>query len=388
MSVRTTCRLADPIGNHLIEIANYTALDYILNCSPGGIGVLELTLPATFDTTLLMRDGRIGAWRSINGAPPYLDGQAIFLIERIEYANDYTKVSAYHASTLLFRRIIAYNAGTTYTNKAAAAADDQIKAFVDENMLAGIVGASRDGVSTQEDVSAYLTKQANLTLGASVAMAATRRNLGEVVKDLCDASTTAGTYLTAEIMAPTESTLELRTYTTQRGVDHRASSSQPVILSESRGNLEKAVLIVDYSNECTMAIAGGQGEGDNRLIATTFDAARAGLSPFGRIERFIDASNVSSATTLQYNADAAVRDGRPVTMITGEQIDTPATTRGIHFDLGDMVTVEHPRTRQQVDVRLDVVHEHVDASGRQQGLQLTGHQVQHRRTLMALRSVT
>ena len=35
MSVLTVCRLADPFGQHLATIADYTQLDYVLNCSPG-----------------------------------------------------------------------------------------------------------------------------------------------------------------------------------------------------------------------------------------------------------------------------------------------------------------------------------------------------------------
>lgn len=364
MATFTTCRLADPLGNHLIEIANYDKLDYVLNCSPGGIGVCELTLPTSFDTSLLFPDGRIGVWRSIAGATPYLDGNAIYLIEEFEFTANSTFVRAYHATTLLERRIIAYAAGSTYTSKAAAAADDMIKTFMNENMLAGIVGADRDGAETQADVSAYLTKQANLGLGASITKAAARRILLEVARELAEASTTAGTYLTFEIMAPTESTLELRTYATVRGIDHRASSANPVILSEARGNLENAKLAISYRGEATFTDAGGTGEKAQRLIATALDATRMGVSPFGRKERFIDMSNVSDAAQLQDEADAGLWAGRPQIVFTGSLIETPATTRGIHFDLGDMVTAENPRTSQQFDVRLDVVHETIDASGR------------------------
>src|SRR5678815_2858078 len=135
MSVFTTFRLADNLGNHLIEIANYASYTYVLNCAPGNIGVLELELPRSFNTALLRRDGRIGAWRSISGRPPYLDGGAIYLIETLRYTSRATHVRAYHATTLLDRRIIAYAAGSSYAKKAAAAADDLIKTFWAENVL-------------------------------------------------------------------------------------------------------------------------------------------------------------------------------------------------------------------------------------------------------------
>jgi hypothetical protein len=263
------------------------------------------------------------------------------------------------------RRIIAYAAGSSYASKSATYADNLIKTFWKENAGASISAADRDGVETQADISAYVTTQADLSLGASIAKAAARRSLLETAKELAEASATGGTYLTFEIIAPTESTLELRTYATQRGVDHRSSSAQPVILSEQRGNLENAELTIDYHGEMTFAIAGGQGEQSNRLIATTMDTARAGVSPFGRIERLIDMSNISDATSLQDEADAAVRNGRPVTVFTGDLIETPALTRGIHFDLGDMLTAEYPRSRQQFDVRLDVIRERISKDGKQ-----------------------
>ena len=374
MSILTTFRLADNLGTHLIEIANYASYSYVLNCSPGNIGVMELVLPRSFNTSLLMRDGRIGAWRSISGRPPYLDGGAIYLIETLRYTSTATLIRAYHATTIMDRRIIAYAAGSTYAKKAAAPADNLIKTFWAENAGASISSADRDGVETQADISAFVSTQANLGTGASIAKAAARRRLLAVAQELAEASTTAGTYMTFEIIAPTESTLELRTYTTQRGVDRRASTSNPVIFREQAGVLENAQLEIDWRNEKTFVVAGGQGEGTARLIATAIDTTRMGQSPFGRNEDFLDMSNVNDATELQDDADTGLRYGRPVIMFTGDLIETPALTRGIQFDLGDMATAEDPQTRQQYDVRLDMVHESMDSSGR--------------KTRIALRSVT
>jgi ReqiPepy6 Gp37-like protein len=364
VSIFTTFRLADPLGNHLKEIATYHSFSYVLNCAPGAVGVLELELPRSFNTSLLLRDGRIGPWRAISGRPPYNDNGAQFTIETLRYRATYTFVRAYHMTGLLDRRIIAYAAGSSYAKKAAAAADDQLKTFWKENAGASIVGADRDGVETQADISAYVATQANLGAGASVAKAAARRRLLAVAQELSEASARVGTYMTFEIIAPTETTLELRTYTTQRGVDRRASSSNPIILREQAGVLENAQLEIDYHNEKTFVIAGGQGEGTERLIATAADTTRMGLSPFGRVEDFADMSNVNDTTSLQDDADSSLYYGRPLITFTGDLIETPALTRGIQFDLGDLVTAEDPQTHQQYDVRLDRVSESMDSSGR------------------------
>jgi hypothetical protein len=83
--------------------------------------------------------------------------------------------------------------------RAATFADNLIKTLWAENAGASISSADRDGVETQADISAYVTVQANLSLGGSVAKAMARRNLLDVCQELAEASTTAGTYLTFEI---------------------------------------------------------------------------------------------------------------------------------------------------------------------------------------------
>jgi hypothetical protein len=357
MAILTTFRLSDPLGQHLIEIPNYHSYSYVLNCAPGNVGVLELELPRSFNTALLLRDGRIGPQRSINGRAPYNDNNAQYLIEAVRTRSTYTFVRAVHATSLIGRRIVAYPAGSSYAQKAATFADNLIKTLWVENAGASISSADRDGVETQADISAYITTQASVSLGGSVAKSMARRNLLAVFQELCEASTTAGVYLTFEIIAPDETTLQLRTYTTQRGVDRRASSGSPVILREQAGVLENAQLEIDYATEKTFVVAGGQGESTDRLIATALDTTRMGVSPFGRIEVFADMSNVADSASLQDDADATLRANRPIVTFTGDLVETPALTRGIQFDLGDMLTAEDPQSHQQYDVRLDVIHE-------------------------------
>jgi hypothetical protein len=359
MSTRYTARICDPFGSLLAEVANFVdnpqgggaALDYALNV--GGVGALSLTLPATFDSSLLRLDGRIGVWRSINGRTPQLDGQTVFLIRKWAYSDTTTTVTAYSANCLLRRRIIAYLAGTSFSTKGAAAAGNQIKAFVRENLGASISAGDRIGAETQADISALLSTQADLGDGVSVAAQDAYANLYDLITRIADASTQAGTYLVADVVASSETTLELRTYATVRGVDHRASSAQPVILSPQRGSLENCVLTVDRSQEVTAAICAGSGEGTARITATSLDTTRMGESPFNRIEAFGDYTNVSDATTLQDKADALVRAGRPRTEFRADVIETDGATRGIHYDLGDLVTAEF--RGQQYDCRLDVI---------------------------------
>lgn len=369
MATQYTCRITDPTGQNLLAIVDNfvdnpagggSALGYTLNV--GNVGALRLTLPATFDDSLLLLDGRIGAWRSINGRPPTLDGETVFLIRTWEYTEETTTVTAYSANHLRLRRIIDYFAGTSYSSKTTpTAAGNLIKTFVSENMLAGISAADRQGAETQADISAYLTNQPNLGDGAALAMQCAWRNLDTVIREVCDASTYAGTYMTSDIVAPTESTLQLRTYATARGVDHRAGSAQPVILSPASGSLANCRLIVDRSEEVTFAIAAGRGEGTARLVQTASDPVRMAESPYNRIEQFGDYNNISDAAALQDIADAMVRAGRPRIEFLADVVETDGATRGIHYDYGDMVTASF--RNNQYDSRLDVIEVAVGGGG-------------------------
>lgn len=350
--------LDDPFGNNLAIITNFidspdsggAALEYALNV--GQIGVLRLTLPTNYNDLLLL-DGRISVWRTIGARAPYRDGDACYFIRKWEYGEESTTVTAVHANHLLTRRIVNYYANTTYTKKTATSADNLIKAFASQNLGSGIVTANRIGVETYADLSAYLDIQANLTLGQSTSKTASWRNLFDVVRELCDASTELGTYLTAEIVAVGQSDLELRTYTAQRGVDRRASSGQPLIFARARGNVENVILTVDRTNEITFATAGGGGEETARATSSAIDATRAGESPFNRIEDFAEDTNTLDTTTLTGIASAKIREGKPRISASGDLVETAFCSRGVHFDLGDYVTFE--ARGNQYDVRIDTI---------------------------------
>lgn len=325
-------------------------LDVLL--SVGQVGVVTLTTPQRRTPSLFKLDGRIGIWRSIAGRAPALDGQATFLIRDFEYGPSYRRYIAYHANELFERRIIAYPSGSSYTAKTAVG-DNLIKALIRENMGSLISAANRDGSETGADLSSFLTVQPDLALGPTISMAATRRNLALVIQEVAQAATTAGTWLTCELVSPTPERLEARVYAGQRGNDRRAITGAPIVLSEATGTLENVVVREEHRNEITFVIAGGSGEGPARVIQTASDTARLTASPLNRRELFIEDTNVSDPATLLDKAEAALRAGAPTVTMTADLVETPGCTRGIHFDLGDYVTAE--AYGAQYDVRLNLV---------------------------------
>lgn len=361
-----------PEGTPLAVVTNFQAdpegggpaLEYSLNV--GQIGILKATLPPNYDPFLLV-DGRLSVWRGVGSRPPARDGDACYLIRRWDYGEHTTTVYGVHATELLTRRIINYYSGTSYTAKSTTTADNLIKAFVSQQLGSGIVTADRIGSETQADISAWLDIQANLSAAQSTSKAAAWRNLFDVVRELCDTSTQAGTYLTAEIVAVGQSDLELRTYTGQRGVDRRASSGQPLIFSASRGNVENVVLTVDRTEEITFATAGGGGEKTARTTNSTSDSTRMGESIFNRREAFTEDTNTIDTAVLLAIAQARVREGRPRITLSADLVETNACTRGVHFDLGDYVTIEH--RGHQYDTRIDAIGVSVNAGQQKSAVQ-------------------
>lgn len=386
MTVRTYVRIANPLGQHLISIASGFVLDYIINVAPGGVGVLELTISPGIDPQFLFPDGRIGVYRSIDGGISYLDNGAIYLIEMFEYTSQTTFIRAFHMNTIATRRYVLYGNGSAFANKAATFADNLVKAYWREN-VGTLIDASREGTQTQADLSAYIVTDGDVSLGASVSMAAANEPLASVLQRICEASETAGTYLTYEILSDGLTGFYFKTYTGSRGKDKRSGTTEAVILDEKKGNLAQVKLSINYHDQVTAGVSlGATNVTGARMYGSTIDASIT-QAPFYRFEGISNNSNVSTQSILDDNADAIVRNARPVISASGKLIDTAGCTRGIHYDLGDMISVRSPVGGTLVDVRLDLVHEHVDASGSAQGQSLTSHQVQHRYATGGMRSI-
>lgn len=353
-------RIADPFGEELIKLSNLTGgqqgtLTYVM--SVGLIGALTLTLPVGFDDSLLPLDGRISVWRDIGSArAPYRDGNAEYFIRKWVYDEYQTTIVALHANSLMTTRILDYYAGTTYTSKFSTAADTLITTFASQNIGSGIVGADRLGADTQADLSTYLAIGTSMGLGPTTSKAAAWRNLFDVIREICDDATQAGTYLTADIsVIETTSTadLALQTYTNWRGTDRTVGSGNDLIFSTRRGNLAGATLTVDRTEEITFVTCGGMGEGTGRKIQTTSDAARMAESPWNRREAFTELTNSDDANQLLAQAQAKLRAGRPKIYLAGSIKDAPGCVRGIDYDLGDYVTIE--LRQKQYDTRLDLI---------------------------------
>lgn len=361
-----SCYVADPFGVRLGDASSFVSLKYSRVVNDVGTATIVLPVggPKGFDTNLLrLPDGRLEIWRRLPGSSrEYLDTETIWLMKKRTFDRDargrVTVTIEADTPLCLLREPGRF---ANYTTAAAAATltdqlDDMCKSFVNSNIGSGVSSArSLAGA----DLSALISIAPDLSLAPSDTKSVAWRECLKVLREIADSSAQRGTYLAFDIVAPTPDTLQFRTYIGQRGVDHRFPNGQnPVIIGSGFGNMGECSLATDWRGEITYALAAGRGDGAFRLTASSQDATRSGMSPFGYREKFVNAPAYSTVTGLSAEAQAAVRAGRPRTIFKGRILDVPDTRYGVHWGWGDYVTVQE--FGQGFDARIDAVEVTID----------------------------
>lgn len=317
-----------------------------------GIGRTLVDAPRSIDVELFPYDSRIEVWRQIDGGRPYILGNKQFLLRRRRHTDGFLRILGLDSTSLLKHHYVLYDSESSEADKNDQA-DDMMKSIVLENM-GNLSGAPRD-------LSAYLTVAPYLSLGPTIRKEFAWRNVFDILREIADSSATNGTYLAFDIVRVSTSMWEFRTYTGQRGIDHRFPGGQvPVLLSEEQGSLSECELIEDAEEEATHITALGRGIGAARLTATASDSVRIGLSPFGRREHVRNSAYTETPDVIQSDADDELRARRPHISFSCRLNDT----RGLRFDeeygLGDFLTASMEHT--SYDCRLDVIHLRADHS--------------------------
>jgi hypothetical protein len=303
----------------------------------------------------LVRDARLEAYRAIDGGLPYLDMERSWLLryreKTISLQGERTiSVQALDPKYLLAGPIIAYDAGSPQAQKTAPL-DDMMKALVRENLGSLATDSSRN-------LGSYLSVEANTSQAPSTTKAFARRPLLAVLQELASASAELGTRLSFDVVW-TGSTYEFRTYTRQRGLDHRSTSGSPVAIGPDVGNLTNVSVADDWRNEITYVYAGGRGLASDRLLVMASDAARIAASPFGRREAFVDDTRYSSGAGLTAEAQAHLYAGRPRTTFKGQLQETALFRYGVQWRWGDALTASIDG--EVFDCRADTVRVSVQA---------------------------
>lgn len=361
--------LYSPTGELLTIIPDggFVSLDY--GFRENEPGVLEVTLPGDFRRDYLRIDGEIEVYRAYGIGGYQLEGNTAFFIRRIvfqtgEDGTRFIQVTAYSATDILKRRIVAYYAGSSYSEKLNLPWDNMMREIVDENYGPG---ASYSGASygdpLNRDLTPWLVIEPDLNFGASYPI--DRSFAWEIVlnvlKGITDDVKSQGIYCSFDLVRVSPAHFEFRVFLGPRGVDHSEDSASPVVVSEEAHNLVIPVLDDDWQVEHNFIYAAGQGQEDDRIIRTAEDTARLWLSPFNRQEYQRDARNSKLPDTVQAEASSALEEGRPRNVFSGKIAQTEGCLYGVHWGWGDIVTASYQG--RSFDCHVDSVTISIDAIG-------------------------
>lgn len=362
-TITNTIFIDDALGNRLESPRDYAGFEYAV--TENGVCALTITLPGRYPLSLFKKDGVIELWRSIDGGAPYLDTGRVWLQRRwkktIKKSTRTWQVGCVDLNHLLTRRFVDYPSGIITiapgqdtASEKKQAADDMGKQIVRENLGANAAPAVRK-------IDTWLAVQANASAAPSMSKAFSERNVLTVLQEIAQASFNNGTYLVFDTVCSvppgsgSAMQFEFRSYTGQRGVDHRfPGGNPPLLLGPDFGNLDDVEYDEDATNEATRSIVGGQGQGQARNFRRKDDAARQGESPFALIETFKNATGISTNAGLDNEADALLKSMLPRKTLVGKIVPTSGLIYGVHYGWGDFVTAQVDGL--SVDMHLNKVH--------------------------------
>ena len=134
--------------------------------------------------------------------------------------------------------------------------------------------------------------------------------------------------------------LGFRTEQTSAGIEFQVYAPQDltgsVRFSRGLGNLRE-VAYLRSAPTVTAAIVGGQGDLDLRSMVERVNTAAE--TAWWRVEKFVDHRQGATGAELAQAGDQALAEGAETARLSTITIDTPDQQYGVHYGLGDLVTV-------------------------------------------------
>lgn len=323
------------------------------------IGALQIKLPGGIYNHLIQWDSRIRIKRSLDGGQTStLDGETDWWIKKwtetlSENGESTLEILALDNNHIPGLRIIPAYAGSAGAEKSGYA-DNLMKDLIKENLTAA--------TDTARNLS-FLTVQANKSAAAQVKQAFAYQRVLNSLQNFCNLSTEAGTWLAFDVVSSNTGGVQFRTYINQRGTYHGKGAGDTArrLVGWTFGNVGTITSIHDYENAATAVIAGGQGQEENRIIKTALNNVQIALSPLGRVEFFVNATNTADPAVVQARADSELQKRRPVHTLEGNLKETPGFIYGLDFDWGDVLAIQG--MGYSMDAHLDTVITELDESG-------------------------
>lgn len=320
----------------------WSTLDVTLRFNEPSSGVLTLPFSQAVQAQLqagnrlvIIRDGKV-----VTSGPYEQSGYVWSAGDnaetlRVGFADDLTRVLA----------------RVTYPTPTAPASGAQGDYWSVSNVNAEV--AMRSLVDANAGPSALVSRQVpHLVLGAlagvgdDVTYQARWRPMGDVLRELAIAGGGLG-FRTVQV----GSAIEFQVY----APEDRTGS---VRFSRGLGNLRR----VEYelvAPVTTAAIVGGQGELAGRSIVERSDAGAE--AQWWRAERFVDQRQAADSDELEQAGDRELSEGAATAHLAVEAVDTADQSYGVHYGLGDIVTVVPVPGVEIADV-VRAVRMHVDSA--------------------------
>lgn len=298
------------------------------------VGSINLVFPGGFAMDYFRPEGLFELNRWLTPSYHYLEGDTAWLIRRVRMAIDGSgtetvEVSGVDLNDILRRRIVAYPAGTAYTEKTDYC-DDCMKDMVKENLGSMVLDASRN-------LGARLLVAPDQGLGPIVYGDYAYRNLLDVFTEMVGQARDSGIRMVFNLAYLGNGVVEFRTHKNYSGTNRGTDSQKQVLFSFEDGSLTEPELIADYLDEYNYVYAGGPDEAGVRDVQEAYDGDRIGLGPFARTEFFIDANQSRSSDSILAVAKAYLSKGRPRLLFNGRLVDSPGTQYGQDYRYGDRV---------------------------------------------------
>lgn len=332
--------LADTLGNRFTTLDSFIALRWVRVVND--VGYLTISFAGgVWQSEWFAKDNRIELWRGHDaGKPPRLE-------------NVYFMRGIRHETQGALKTVTVSAADPVYLLTSRNYRGSKVTDNLDDAMKTIVKACLGSTAGTGRDLTSYgFTVEADVSLGPSATVTARGLNLLKGLQNISLASRQAGTPVYFDVVAPSPSTLEFRTFKTLRGKDRSfAASNNPHLLSVENESLQDPALWRDYLNEVTYIYGGG----GNGVAYAGSDTTRINESPFGRREAIYTDNKALLVTTLTSGVNAALRAGQPAIHFTGKLLETEGFIYGVDWEIGDKVTASYADMTFDVEIRgLDV----------------------------------
>lgn len=353
---RYQIRLKDQSGSPAAIFDNFRTLRWQYKINAGGS--FEFEIDGRDDRVSLFEpDGQLEMWRSIPGIAVWYKVFEAHIEDFddsiLENGDQRFVVGGTGYTGVLGRRTIAHASDTVYATKSGPA-ETVMKEYVNENVGPGATCPPR---LLESGVMPGMSVEANSGGGAIWTGSKHEQNLLETLQGIADFAK-----IDFAVVGTGPATYEFRTYINQFGVDRttvgldpstglNAAGNVPVVFSPLLDNISKLNYKLAHNSEVNAAYIWGRDTGASRAIRLRTNSAAIAISPIGLREASRSGASQTTDADLDAIGDSVLEQSQTREVITFTPKRTTQTLFGVHFGVGDRITVR----RRNVDYNKRVV---------------------------------